>query len=116
MSTQDQAARAMRAALGVITLDPRIRRILSAIDPRALAQCDAAFGAASAAEADTDIAAAIAADVRRLRDNPAAAAREQCYRCARLIGDAEYMVTRDGMVRHQECPIGRRRPGLGELR
>jgi hypothetical protein len=40
----------------------------------------------------------------RLRDNPARAGREQCYRCANKIGDAEYVVNDEALVRHYECP------------
>ena len=39
-----------------------------------------------------------------LRDNPALASAERCFRCAKPIGDEAYDVNIDGCVYHDECP------------
>ncbi len=39
-----------------------------------------------------------------LEDRPALAGAELCWRCAQLIGDAEYLVNDQAMVSHRDCP------------
>lgn len=41
----------------------------------------------------------------RLENRPEEAGRESCYRCGARIGDAEYLTTQDGCVRHFACPL-----------